>query len=184
MSDSTDKAGFDKSSNCGAFCQRDDVIRSIGFESYADYLQSALWEWVKTTLLDDPSSNRCLCCGSRTGLVWHHRDYRIELLVGNFSNWPPIIVRLCNDCHRAIHGDEKQWFEMEIVDERLRELRERFSHDSASATRARLTTKVRGEFDEFDRFADRFQRLSWPSTLVNGRNGPRAHCSRDFLHRS
>jgi hypothetical protein len=107
------------------------ILAMLGFETYGDYLQSSLWEWIKELLLEEPGANRCAACNSPTGLVWHHRYYTPAVLVGNFSNSPPVIVRLCGECHRAIHTDGKQWFEFEIVEARLKELFDRMRQAGA-----------------------------------------------------
>lgn len=105
--------------------ERDEALKIIGFDSYADYLASSLWEWIKSNLVNDASANECYCCKSRTGLAWHHRNYSMRVLVGNFSNSPPVVIRLCSECHEAIHHCETEWFCLEIVDRRLESLRER-----------------------------------------------------------
>lgn len=140
-------------SQISVFSERDRTLQSIGFMSYADYLQSDLWDWLKTTLREDPTSKQCWCCKSPTGLVWHHRNYGIAVLIGNFSNSPPVIIRLCSECHKAIHSDENQWFDMEIVERRMEELRNRFSYnDGTVPTRVALPTSLTTDFGEFSEF--------------------------------
>ena len=93
--------------------ERDKFLDSIGFDSYADYLQSDLWHWIRGQLAAVDLNQMCCCCGSTFGLVWHHRTYAPSVLVGNFSRctlesvmrhgilFP--IVRMCNTCHSILH---------------------------------------------------------------------------------
>lgn len=79
---------------------RDSNLRLIGFETYADYLQSSVWDCLRSTLIQDDRYQSCLVCGSRSGLQWHHRTYEFPVLVGNFrSADAEPIVRLCTECH-------------------------------------------------------------------------------------
>lgn len=93
--------------------ERDKFLESIGFDSYADYLQSDLWHWIRGQLASVDLNQMCCCCGSTFGLVWHHRTYAPSVLVGNFARSvaEPVmhhkilfpIVRMCNTCHSILH---------------------------------------------------------------------------------
>ena len=110
------------------FDERDAVLLSLGFGCYGDYLQSSLWEWIRSSLHGEPKSSECLCCGSRTGLTWHHRSYELQVLVGNFSNASQIIIRLCCDCHEIIHRENGRWFDSDVVAQRLKTLNRQWKH--------------------------------------------------------
>lgn len=103
------------------FHERDKCLKLLGFESYSDYLSSDLWQFVRGSLKE---SRECCVCKSTTGLAWHHRSYEANVLVGNFSG--DLIVRLCNDCHKAIHQRDGHWFDMDIVEVRFVLLRVAF----------------------------------------------------------
>jgi len=129
--------------NCSTiFSNRDKILQEMGFLCYADYLQSDLWMWIRSTL-DDP--RECVCCGSRTGLCWHHREYTLPIMVGNFCECPakfskvtPLsgpIVRVCGECHRAIHFGP-DWHSMDVVDVRLVELWRRIKVEQKPALAA------------------------------------------------
>ena len=97
------------------FGRRDELLRMLGFKCYADYLASGLWEFVRGSL---KPIRECLVCKSSTGLAWHHRHYELYVLVGNFSD--NSIVRLCSDCHNAIHLNGGEWIDDQCdVDKRL-----------------------------------------------------------------
>ncbi len=87
------------------FQERDAVLKLFGFASYADYLKSDLWAWIREALMKLPESRFCRCCKTTTGLTWHHESYSLPVLIGNFSNRELFgsVVRLCNECHRAGH---------------------------------------------------------------------------------
>jgi hypothetical protein len=82
---------------------RDKFCEAIGFASYQEYLTSDLWRFVTDGLAKTGHGRRCLACGSRVGLAWHHRTYSLAALVGNFTDGDCLIVRLCTACHKAIH---------------------------------------------------------------------------------
>jgi hypothetical protein len=88
-----------------AFLERDSVLRILGFDSYADYLKSDLWAWIREALMKLPEAKCCHCCKATTGLTWHHESYDIKLLIGNFANRRQYksILRLCSECHRVGH---------------------------------------------------------------------------------
>ncbi len=133
----------------GLFSKRDEALRLLGFESYADYLQSDLWDWIRSNLKNEPASNECYCCRSKTGLSWHHKCYSLRVLVGNFSNCPAVVVRLCRECHYAIHREGEKWLERDVVDSRLMELKTRGDiNDIESQGRSGLMTKA-WEEEEF-----------------------------------
>ncbi len=102
---------------------RDSALETIGFSNYAEYLTSDLWDWIRSRLDREARSDRCVACGSTCGLAWHHGSYHIRALVGNFSNLPPLIFRLCSECHTVIHTDGDAWFGPEEVHQRLNGLR-------------------------------------------------------------
>lgn len=101
---------------------RDVNLRLMGFQSYADYLQSAVWEWVRSQLLQDERFASCLVCGSCSGLQWHHRTYSFPVLIGNFSSVDAgPIIRLCSECHCEVA--HKDFPSLEESDRRLMQLR-------------------------------------------------------------
>lgn len=135
------------------FSERDLTLSAMGFDSYAEYLSSDLWDWIKQQLKNGPEAKHCICCRSPTGLTWHHRNYDLPVLTGNFSNTPPQIVRLCQACHKAIHRDGETWFALDQVDLRLDELQLRFDSNFDAKNREKLpTTKYPSEFDDYREF--------------------------------
>lgn len=110
-------------SRLSIFAERDRNLKTLGFENYEEYLQSDLWNWIRSCLAKGGPTSHCECCRTHTGLSWHHRDYSIPVLVGNFSNVNNRgVVRVCSECHLAIHSDGKRWFDLAIVDERFKQL--------------------------------------------------------------
>lgn len=102
--------------------KRDSDLQTLGFTDYAEYLSSDLWYWIKSRLDLEEKVDQCFVCGSTSGLNWHHSSYSIPVLVGNFSNVPRCVFRLCCDCHRNIHADGSLWLGPEDVRLRLNEL--------------------------------------------------------------
>lgn len=115
------------------FETRDEFLLQIGFIGYGEYLQSDLWAWIVSRLNQLEITKSCERCGGKFGLVWHHRTYSPEVLVGNFTmhdkNYKLCdviadanpLIRLCTSCHHFIHFDKSwRWIEsMEDVDSML-----------------------------------------------------------------
>lgn len=137
------------------FAERDAILKLIGFESYEQYLASDLWHWIRCSVLRS-IDDKCECCLTTSGLCLHHRDYSLPVLCGNFSNVHRKIVRVCNECHLAIHSDGKQWFDMQITDERFQVLVGRAPLVSRGGfDRSELPVSVeKSEFDEWVRYLD------------------------------
>ncbi len=77
------------------------VLMLLGFESYADYLESDLWKRVRTSAFALHGSF-CELCHRRADLI-HHLDYSHETLAGlNMDSLTP----LCKPCHEAIEFQE------------------------------------------------------------------------------
>lgn len=112
-----------------AFQKRDDLLIEMGYLSYQEYLKSELWEYVKSQLERQENVDKCWACLSKTGLVWHHTTYSLHVLVGNIKQRSvlPEVVRVCCQCHRAIHFVGEMFIEdMSIVNERLLAIHECF----------------------------------------------------------
>jgi hypothetical protein len=103
------------------FSERDSNLELMGFDSYEEYLNSDLWIWIRSRLLLS-IADKCECCLTTSGLCLHHRDYSLPVLCGNFSNVHRNVVRVCSECHRAIHTDGKEWFSLDVADERFQVL--------------------------------------------------------------
>lgn len=133
------------SSRCSSiFQERDDALAQLGFASYSDYLASDLWQWVRGLLKD---KRECQACKCTTGLAWHHRDYSIPILVGNFCD--DSIVRLCNKCHNAIHQEDGHWFDMEEVDRRFIQLTKDFNRCDGDRLKACRTAFYMPQTDDW-----------------------------------
>lgn len=75
-------------------------LRDMGYESYADYLDSPEWKALRTRFLRR-ADWKCEVCGKRATQV-HHRAYDPGSLQG--QTWS--LVALCRDCHRYAEFDE------------------------------------------------------------------------------
>jgi hypothetical protein len=106
----------------------------MGFATYDAYLKSDLWNWVRSNLSQLHMAEKCMKCGVRIGLIWHHRWYSLSVLVGNVTATQDVacaysdkladtnpVVRLCCKCHEEIHFDADGKFitDLKRVDARL-----------------------------------------------------------------
>ena len=90
-----------------AYSIRNEVLKKIGFMSYAEYLESQLWKVIREAKLAvDPG---CEICGVPAQAI-HHISYKYSALVGKNRR---ALVSICNDCHNKIEfteGGKKRGF--------------------------------------------------------------------------
>ncbi len=70
------------------------VLRVIGFSSYAEYLQSGLWEVIRGRVLERDSSICYRCRGPATQV--HHANYDVETMLGDRLK---SLRSVCASCH-------------------------------------------------------------------------------------
>lgn len=74
--------------------ERDEILRSMGFDSYADYLKSDLWKGIRSRVIK-AGYGRCVRC-SGTARQVHHKEYSHAILAGH--DIKPLVA-VCRDCH-------------------------------------------------------------------------------------
>jgi hypothetical protein len=79
-----------------------DDLKSIGFDSYAEYLKSPLWASIRSRVYAS-KGRMCLDCKTRRATQIHHRQYDLTTLKGDTLNY---LVPVCRQCHREEHGLE------------------------------------------------------------------------------
>jgi len=79
--------------------KRDRAIRSIGFSSYRDYLNSDLWHEIRKTVLG--RSRKCTKCKGKATQVHHARYLKEDLLGKTLSYLNPV----CASCHHNAEYD-------------------------------------------------------------------------------
>lgn len=77
---------------------RDRVLRSIGYPSYAAYLESALWQSIRAKVLGH-CKGKCRLCDQAAKVVHHFRYGRTVLRGKKFGR---DLVPLCHECHEKI----------------------------------------------------------------------------------
>ena len=103
-----DPAQEQRPANCrdwaSTYEERDEIVRYLGFGSYAEYLASELWESIKARVLRD--KKRCYLCKRRGAAVQahHHRYTRGNLSGKNLQE----IYPLCAFCHVAVEFTQKR----------------------------------------------------------------------------
>ena len=78
------------------FWNRDQILRSIGFQSYAEYLESDKWKSIRKIILRRDGF-RCRVCGAPAENV-HHRVYSRATLAGQSQGYRHL-MSLCRKCH-------------------------------------------------------------------------------------
>lgn len=69
-------------------------FKKLGFETYADYLGSDLWQGIRRRVL--ARDRRCACCRRFSNTV-HHRNYFLATMDGSDISG---LVGLCRGCHK------------------------------------------------------------------------------------
>lgn len=73
-------------------------LLSLGFKSYADYLDSTLWANIRRDVFTR-WGRQCKACGFAATQI-HHANYASATLCGDSTDalWP-----VCGDCHKRAH---------------------------------------------------------------------------------
>lgn len=78
---------------------RNDRLKTLGYETYGDYLKSPLWRSIRRTQFT--KSPICEMCHSKAEVV-HHKTYAVDVLRGKTLVG---LASLCNACHERIEWD-------------------------------------------------------------------------------
>lgn len=82
--------------------KRDQIVRSLGYPTYRDYLQSELWRSIRRRVLGRDACHCGVCM--RQGFYVHHLRYDIETLTGESLDK---MVTICKRCHEQIEFDSQ-----------------------------------------------------------------------------
>lgn len=80
---------------------RNGLVRKLFGKSYAEYLQSPIWERIRNSVLQR-FGHKCAVCKGRANQV-HHAKYTEDNLRGKNYKW---LSAICDTCHKAIERDE------------------------------------------------------------------------------
>jgi len=75
---------------------RNDILRSMGFSSYAEYLKSDLWHSISKDFLE---GKRCVACDAKATII-HHVCYTENGLLGEDTRH---MLPCCKACHVWSH---------------------------------------------------------------------------------
>jgi hypothetical protein len=84
--------------------KRNEILKSMGFLSYGEYLKSELWQIIRNKVLQR-NENKCQLCGKPAKVV-HHAGYYEEQLRGDELSH---LFSLCHFCHRKIEFDSTEY---------------------------------------------------------------------------
>jgi 5-methylcytosine-specific restriction endonuclease McrA len=79
--------------------RRSKRLKELGYNSYAEFLESDYWAGVKAKARRRKHFRVCKMCGSTKNINLHHRSYKQLGQVHELIN----IVALCQECHKSIH---------------------------------------------------------------------------------
>ena len=91
------------------YAQRNALLPTLGFPTYADYLSSALWAEIRDAILDR-DNGRCRVCKEKAQAV-HHLDYSELTLRGETLDQ---LIAICYNCHNKVefkdNGEKRTLF--------------------------------------------------------------------------
>jgi len=85
-----------------AYRKRDEILRSMGFDSYSEYRRSWIWQQARNKAMQH-HEHRCYNCGDDATEV-HHLKYDEATLCGVDLKW---LMPLCRQCHQHAEVDER-----------------------------------------------------------------------------
>lgn len=86
------------------YAARNRRLKNFGYTSYAEYLKSDEWTWIKIKARSLGGKwLECYCCGSKENIQYHHKRY------GTIGKGLRLdcIVPVCRVCHYLIHERTK-----------------------------------------------------------------------------
>lgn len=120
------------------YAQRDEILKEMGFASYAAYLASPLWGRVRARLFR--VCDKCVCGEPAT--QFHHLTYKRKFLEGRGGKIHKYIVPLCRKCHHFIEFEDGKKVPMGRANARLEDLRAEYeSRGIRAPSKARLNGK-------------------------------------------
>lgn len=82
------------------YADRNRILRAMGFLTYADYINSDLWNDIRQRVLRRDQRRCCACLGPARQV--HHLDYEAETLRGDSLDG---LTTICDPCHTDAEFD-------------------------------------------------------------------------------
>ncbi len=98
---------------------RNRILKSMGFNSYDEYLNSSTWTLIRSFAISPHSL--CVGCGEKASQV-HHLAYHQKVLEGDPDAMAKFTVPLCGKCHEKIEFTNGTKNSLKIANIRLTEL--------------------------------------------------------------
>jgi 5-methylcytosine-specific restriction endonuclease McrA len=80
---------------------RDEILKSLGFNLYAEYLKSDMWKKIRSKVYA-LKGHVCCCCGKPSKHI-HHTSYSIKTLTGDTDALIASAHPVCAKCHKSVH---------------------------------------------------------------------------------
>lgn len=84
-----------------AYNKRNETLRDLGFDSYADYLNSGRYRRIKTIVMVK-ACKCCVACKKQANQI-HHTSYDRDVLIGRDITK---CLAICGECHENIEFDK------------------------------------------------------------------------------
>jgi 5-methylcytosine-specific restriction endonuclease McrA len=88
---------YDRGESVNTYYHRDELLKKLGYQSYAQYLTSELWKQIREKVLQEKGQT-CTLCSSKATVI-HHNSYCEKALTGEYLTQ---MFPLCFKCHHII----------------------------------------------------------------------------------
>ena len=104
--------------NAPVYLARSMVLRTLGFSSYQEYLDSLLWKRIRARALKGTGGTCRICLGLARQV--HHRDYGLDTLSGQRLDG---LIPVCGGCHWRIeftrHRNKRTFYSAQVYCNRM-----------------------------------------------------------------
>lgn len=125
---------------------RKDILKEIGFGSYAEYLKSDLWRSIRYRVLSQ-KGRRCKVCRCPATCI-HHRAYDEKTMRGETLER---LVPLCHGCHLEIEFTDGRKLSLSEANKKLKDLCKVRRRRTNSHHSTKSVEEPAEEFGELDR---------------------------------
>ena len=90
-----------------SYSRRNSIVREMGFKNYREYLNSPIWDAIRSAAMEK-YEGRCVCCGSRATQI-HHTRYIPSIMAGH-PKALCYLIAVCEKCHENaefLHSGKK-----------------------------------------------------------------------------
>jgi hypothetical protein len=145
----------------------------LGFNSYSEYLNSELWQFIRKQKL--AKNRQCECCGYEATDVHHYR-YDLHTMAGKDTS---SLVSLCRTCHTAVEFDGGEKLPLWKCQQKLIEmLQEHGNESTASLLVGKMKKRSRDSLSRHKVSRNGLEKMSRPKAVAKRKLSQCSKCSK------